>query len=550
MMEIIELIKKQINITLSNIGVSDIELNFTIETPPKDDLGDFSSNVAFLLTKRLRKSPQEIAQILRDELDKSSFFEKVDNVNGFLNFFVSPQIYQRICSKILSNPKTYGRFDIGKGTNIQFEFASINPTGPITVAHGRQAVMGDVLANMYEQAGYVVQREMYLNDAGRQIKLLSFSLWVRYNEILGSKYEIPEDGYRGEYLVDTAKKVLNKYGEKFKDKWDEEAEDIFRKEVLEDMLKNMLETLGKINVNFDVIFSEQLLFKNKMVEKTLNDLKAKGYVYEKDDALWFKVSNLIDENDKVLIRSKDSMPTYFCDDIAYHYYKYLRGFDTVIDIMGSDHHGHIPRMMASVKALGFPEDFLKIILHQFVNVKKGKEIIKMSTRSGEFFTLDDLIQNVGKDAVRYFFAMVDPDTTLNFDIDLAIKKSNENPVYYVQYAHARICSIFKEAQKRGIDYELFLGLEYLKEAEEKLLMRELSLFPNVLTKAVIQNKPNLLTQYLERVASRFHHFYNNLSVLNAENYELIQGRLNLCHATKIVIARGLSILGVNAPESM
>jgi arginyl-tRNA synthetase len=244
------------------------------------------------------------------------------------------------------------------------------------------------------------------------------------------------------------------------------------------------------------------------------------------------------------------MPTYFCDDIAYHYYKYLRGFDTVIDIMGSDHHGHIPRMMASVKALGLPEDFLKIILHQFVNVKKGKEIIKMSTRSGEFFTLDDLIQNVGKDAVRYFFAMVDPDTTLNFDIDLAIKKSNENPVYYVQYAHARICSIFKEAQKRGIDYELFLGLEYLKEAEEKLLMRELSLFPNVLTKAVIQNKPNLLTQYLERVASRFHHFYNNLSVLNAENYELIQGRLNLCHATKIVIARGLSILGVNAPESM
>ncbi|PNR98979.1 arginyl-tRNA synthetase [Petrotoga miotherma DSM 10691] len=549
-MEIIDLIKNQINIALLNIGVTNIELNFTIETPPKDDLGDFSSNVAFLLTKRLRKSPQEIAQILRDELDKSSFFEKVDNVNGFLNFFVSPQIYQRICSKILSNPKTYGKFDIGKGANIQFEFASINPTGPITVAHGRQAVMGDVLANMYDQAGYVVQREMYLNDAGRQMKLLSYSLWVRYNEILGSKYEIPEDGYRGDYLIDTAKKVLNKYGDKFKDKWDEETEDIFRKEVLEDMLKNMLETLEKINVNFDVIFSEQLLFKNKMVEKTLNDLKAKGYVYEKDDAVWFKVSDLIDENDKVLIRSKDSMPTYFCDDIAYHYYKYLRGFDSVIDIMGSDHHGHIPRMMASIQALGLPEDFLKIILHQFVNVKKGQEIIKMSTRSGEFFTLDDLIQNVGKDAVRYFFAMVDPDTTLNFDIDLAIKKSNENPVYYVQYAHARICSIFKEAQKRGIEYELFLGLENLKEDEEKLLMRELSLFTNVLTKAVIQNKPNLLTQYLERVASRFHHFYNNLSVLNAENYELIQGRLNLCHATKIVIARGLSILGVNAPESM
>jgi len=391
---------------------------------------------------------------------------------------------------------------------------------------------------------------MYLNDAGRQMKLLSYSLWVRYNEILGSKYEIPEDGYRGDYLIDTAKKVLNKYGEKFKDKWDEETEDIFRKEVLEDMLKNMLETLEKINVNFDVVFSEQLLFKNKMVEKTLNDLKSKGYVYEKDDAVWFKVSDLIDENDKVLIRSKDSMPTYFCDDIAYHYYKYLRGFDRVIDIMGSDHHGHIPRMMASIQALGLPEDFLKIILHQFVNVKKGQEIIKMSTRSGEFFTLEDLIQNVGKDAVRYFFAMVDPDTTLNFDIDLAIKKSNENPVYYVQYAHARICSIFKEAQKRGIEYELFLGLENLKEDEEKLLMRELSLFTNVLTKAVIQNKPNLLTQYLERVASRFHHFYNNLSVLNAENYELIQGRLNLCHATKIVIARGLSILGVKAPQSM
>ena len=420
----------------------------------------------------------------------------------------------------------------------------------MTVAHGRQAIMGDVMANIYEQTGYIVQREMYLNDAGRQIKLLAQSLWVRYNELLGISYEIPQDGYKGDYLIDTAKKVLNKYGEKFRDKWNDEVESTFKEEVLEDMVHKMIETLNKIDVQFDVIFSEQLLFKNHMVDKTLDQLKTKGYVYEKDGAIWFKTSTLIDENDKVLIRSNDNMPTYFCDDIAYHYYKYLRGFDLVVDIMGSDHHGHIPRMMASMKALGLPNNFLKIVLHQFVNIKRNNEILKMSTRKGEFLTLDDLIDDVGKDAVRYFFAMVDPDTTLNFDVELAIKKSNENPVYYVQYAHARICSIFKEAEKRGIKYEKFLGIEHLKEPEEKLLLRELALFPNLLANVTSQFKPNLLTQYLERVASRFHYFYNKLSVLNAESYDLIQARLNLCETTKIVLKRGLSILGVSAPESM
>jgi len=551
-MEIINLVKEQIKNELSKLQIQteDKENDFTVETPPKDEMGDFSSNVAFLLAKKMKKSPMIIAKDLAQELNNNSFFSKVEDLNGFLNFFISPEIYQRISSHIISNPRTYGKFDIGKGTNIQFEFASVNPTGPMTVAHGRQAVMGDVMANVYEEVGYNVQKEMYLNDAGRQIKLLAYSLWVRYNELLDSNYEIPEDGYKGEYLIDTAKKVLDKYGDIFKDKWNEEIENTFKKEVLEDMVKSMLETLNKIDVKFDVVFSEQLLFKNKMVEKTLEQLKSKKMVYEKEDALWFKVSELIDEDDKVLIRSKDKMPTYFCDDIAYHYYKYFRGFEKVIDIMGSDHHGHIPRMMASMKALGLPDDFLKIILHQFVNIKKGEEILRMSTRKGEFFTLDELIDNVGKDAVRYFFAMVDPDTTMNFDIDLAIKKSNENPVFYVQYAHARICSIFKEAKKRNIEYEKFLGLDLLIENEEKLLIRELSLFSNVLESSASQFKPNLLTQYLERIASRFHQFYNKHSVLNAENSQLIQGRLNLCFATKIVLQRGLSILGVTAPESM
>lgn len=549
-MEIISLIKKQIDDALKNIGITNLSEEYVVEIPPQDELGDFSSNISFILAKKLKKNPKIISQELSKELTKSSFFEKVENVNGFLNFFLSPNVYQRICSHIVSHPRNYGKIDIGKGKIIQFEFASVNPTGPLTVAHGRQAVMGDVIGNIYEQTGHIVQKEMYLNDAGRQIKLLARSLWVRYNELLGSHYEIPEDGYVGEYLIETAKIVLNKYGNSFKDKWNEEIENIFMEEAVEDMLNKMLHTLKRLDINFDVVFSEKLLFKNNIVDITLGQLKSKGYIYEKDGAIWFKVSDLIDENDKVLIRSNDKMPTYFCDDIAYHYYKYLRGFDQVIDIFGSDHHGHIPRMMASIKALGLPDDFLKIVLHQFVNIKKDGELVRMSTRKGEFYTLDELIDNVGKDAVRYFFAMVDPDTTLNFDVDLAIKKSNENPVYYVQYAHARICSIFKEAEKRGIKYERFLGLNDLNKNEEKMLLRELALFPNSLKNACLQFKPNLLTQYLEKVSSRFHHFYNSLSVLNAESYELMQARLNLCEATKIVLSRGLSILGVNAPESM
>ncbi|CEP78570.1 MAG: arginine--tRNA ligase [Defluviitoga tunisiensis] len=549
-MEIISLIKEQIDNALKELGLANFSEEYVVEIPPQDDLGDFSSNISFLLAKKFKKNPKVISQELSEKLSKNNFFTKVENVNGFLNLFLSPSVYQRICSHIISHPRNYGKIDIGKGKIIQFEFASVNPTGPLTIAHGRQAVMGDVIGNIYEQTGHIVQKEMYLNDAGRQIKLLARSLWVRYNELLGSHYEIPEDGYVGEYLIETARTLINKYGDLYKDKWNSEIENLFMEEAVEDMLNKMLYTLKQLDIYFDIVFSEKLLFKNNIVNSTLNQLKSKGFVYEKDGALWFKVSDLIEENDKVLIRSNDNMPTYFCDDIAYHYYKYLRGFDQVIDILGSDHHGHIPRMMASIKALGLPEDFLKIILHQFVNIKKDDELIRMSTRRGEFYTLDELINKVGKDAVRYFFAMVDPDTTLNFDVDLAIKKSNENPVFYVQYAHARICSIFKEAEKRGIKYERFLGLSNLDKYEEKALLRELALFPNSLVNASLQFKPNLLTQYLEKVSSRFHHFYNSLSVLNADNYDLMQARLNLCEATKIVLNRGLSILGVSAPESM
>ncbi|MCD6442350.1 MAG: arginine--tRNA ligase, partial [Thermotogae bacterium] len=387
------------------------------------------------------------------------------------------------------------------------------------------------------------------NDAGRQMDLLARSLWVRYNELFGRNYEIPEDGYHGSYLIEMARKLKEDVGDRFVDRWDEDVLEFFKERAKNEMFEMIKKTLEKLGVKFDVYFNEKTLIEDGTVEEVLNILESKGMIYEKDGAIWLKVSELIDENDKVLVRSNGT-PTYFLTDIAYHYNKFKRGFEKVYDIWGSDHHGHVPRMKAAMKVLGFPDDFLNIIIHQFVTLKRGGREVKMSTRSGEFVTLDELVNTVGVDPTRYFFAMIDPNTHMVFDMDLAVSRSMDNPVYYVQYAHARIRSLFEKAKEKGIDYRELEDLEELSLKDEKLIMRDMDIFEEILEDVVKDSAPNRLTTYVENLVSRFHAYYTDNLILDVESPKLSNARLNLCRGMEIVLKRTFSILGITAPERM
>ncbi|HDG61858.1 MAG TPA: arginine--tRNA ligase, partial [Thermotoga sp.] len=524
--------------------------HFNLEIPP-EGFGDLSSNIALRYSKVLKKNPREVAEDIVKELSKNPLFQKIEVAGpGFINFWFSKDALLEILKKILDLGERAFEKNIGNSLKIQFEYGSANPTGPFTVGHGRQIVIGDVLASVYEILGFDVTRELYLNDAGRQIDLLAYSLWVRYNQVLGREdLEIPEDGYKGEYLIDLAKKLVEEWKDKYLNVWNEDVKKIFRKRALEEMVKGMKKTIEKIGSEFDVFYSESSLIEDGTVNKVLELLREKGYIYEKEGATWFKVSKFVDEDDKVLIK-RDGSFTYFLTDIAYHYKKYERGFKKVFDIWGSDHHGHINRMRAAMKALGISEDFLNVIIHQFVTLKKSGEIVKMSTRAGRFITLNDLIDEVGVDAVRYFFSMVDPNTHMVFDVDLAKMKTMENPVYYVQYAHARISSLFRNAKEKNIKFVKGKNLDLLENEHERKVLRKLDLFDEVLEDVALTFSPNKLTRYLEDLSHDFHVFYTHNTILDPENPKLSNARLNLSLGVQIVIKKGLGILGVKAPDRM
>ena len=524
--------------------------HFNLEIPP-EGFGDLSSNIALRYSKVLKKNPREVAEDIVKELSKNPLFQKIEVAGpGFINFWFSKDALLEILKKILDLGERAFEKNIGNSLKIQFEYGSANPTGPFTVGHGRQIVIGDVLASVYEILGFEVTRELYLNDAGRQIDLLAYSLWVRYNQVLGREdLEIPEDGYKGEYLIDLAKKLVEEWKDKYLNVWNEDVKKIFRKRALEEMVKGMKKTIEKIGSEFDVFYSESSLIEDGTVNKVLEFLREKGYIYEKEGATWFKVSKFVDEDDKVLIK-RDGSFTYFLTDIAYHYKKYERGFKKVFDIWGSDHHGHINRMRAAMKALGISEDFLNVIIHQFVTLKKSGEIVKMSTRAGRFITLNDLIDEVGVDAVRYFFSMVDPNTHMVFDVDLAKMKTMENPVYYVQYAHARISSLFRNAKEKNIKFVKGKNLDLLENEHERKVLRKLDLFDEVLEDVALTFSPNKLTRYLEDLSHDFHVFYTHNTILDPENPKLSNARLNLSLGVQIVIKKGLGILGVKAPDRM
>ncbi|MBO8160309.1 MAG: arginine--tRNA ligase [Thermosipho sp. (in: Bacteria)] len=539
------LILERLESILAEAGY-DFEFNIEI---PDEKFGDYSSNVALIGARYFKKPPIEVANYFVEKLNSDPLFSEINVAGpGFINFKISKEYYHDILNEILSKEDKYWKPD-RKGIKIQFEYGSANPTGPFTVGHGRQLIIGDVLSKVFKFLGYDVTREMYLNDAGRQIRLLGRSLWVRYNELFGKAYDLPEDGYKGIYLIDIAKKLKEEVGEKYVEQWNDDIEKFFMEYSVDNILKMMNNTLEKLDNTFDSVVKESSIIEKGLVDEVLEMFKNKNLVYEKDGALWLKVSELINEEDKVLIRS-DGTYTYFMTDIAYHYDKFLRKFDKVYDIFGSDHHGHIPRMKASMKALNIPDKFLDFILHQFVTLKRNNQIVKMSTRSGEFVTLDELIDEVGKDATRYFFAMNDINTHLNFDLELAKSKTVDNPVFYVQYAYARINSVFEKAREKGITFRLKEDLEELSKDSELSLIKMLDELSFVLKDLTEKLSPHILTNYVYNLSEKFHSYYAKEKILDVENLSLSNARLNLLKALKITYEVVFRLLGISAPQYM
>ncbi|HZK12329.1 MAG TPA: arginine--tRNA ligase [Atribacterota bacterium] len=534
--------------------------NFQIKEIPKIILlipknkshGDFSTNIAMQLSRELKLKPLDIANLIVSNLNiQDIFIEKAKIAGpGFINFWLSEDWLYKVLDEIREQGENYGKVNLGKGKRVQVEFVSVNPTGPLHVGHGKCAAVGDALSSILKAAGYVVEKEYYINDQGKQIDILGQSVQVRYNNFLGEKREFPADGYKGEYIFDIAKEVIDKFQDKYKGRDDKETKEFFKLFTLKKILSGIKKDLKNFGVEFDVWFSEKSLYEQNNLQEIIELLQQRGFLYEEEGALWLKSTDFGDEKDRVVIR-ENNVPTYLASDIVYHQNKYQRGFDKVIDIWGADHHGYIKRMKAATQALGYSENFLDVLIVQFVTlIKDGKEV-GMSTRGGEFITLRDLIKEVGKDVARYFFLMRSYDSHTEFDLDVAKSQSMENPVYYIQYAYARICSIIKKAEEEEIiiDKNKEVNLRLLDKKEEIELIKKLSSLKEVVRKSALTWKPHLLTTYLYDLASSFHKYYTVYRVI-AEDTELTKARLILIDCTRVVLLNALKILGISTPESM
>ncbi|MCD6363712.1 MAG: arginine--tRNA ligase [Synergistetes bacterium] len=525
-----------------------------LEKPRNPEFGDWATNLALKMASVFKGKPREIAEsmVRKLRLPEGAIKDVEIAGPGFINFRFALSWFKEIVREILKKKEDFGRLNLGKGRKVQVEFVSANPTGPLHVGHGRGAAVGDSVASILEFGGYEVEREYYINDAGLQMELLGESVRSRYFELFGKGEEapFPENGYRGEYIYDIAREIREKDGDKWLKVGREESVSFFRNYACERILSWIKKDLEDFGVRYDVWFSERSLYDKGEVERTLTYLKEKGFAYEKDGALWFKSTAFGDEKDRVLVRS-NGVPTYLASDIAYHKNKYERGFDLVIDVWGADHHGYIPRMKAAVQALGKGADALQVLLIQFVTLLREGKPISMSTRAGEFVTLADVVREVGKDAARYIFLTRKCDSHLDFDLELAKKQSEENPVYYVQYAHARVCSLFEQAKERGISIPELesVSLDPLGEPEEMEILRILSEAESELSIAIRELAPHRIPYYLQRLASSFHSFYNKHPILSASE-ELRNARLALSKAVAVVIRNFLSLIGVSAPERM
>lgn len=522
-----------------------------LETPKNKDNGDYATNIAMQLTKIAKKPPRAIAEAIVGNLDTDgTLIKSVDIAGpGFINITIKTDYLGDVVKDVLEKGEDFGRSDSGGGEKIQVEFVSANPTGDLHLGHGRGASIGDALSNVLDFAGYAVSREYYINDAGNQINNLAYSIEARYFQALGEEREMPEDGYHGKDVIEIANALAQEHGDKFTKMPEEERFEWFRRHGLGIELDKIKQDLADFRVSFDNWFSESTLYESGKIDTALDKLIQNGHVYEEDGATWFRSTTFGDDKDRVLIK-QDGSYTYLTPDIAYHEDKLQRGFDKLINIWGADHHGYIPRMKAAIEALGYDNDTLEVIVSQMVQLYKDGEKFKMSKRTGKAVTLRELVEMVGLDAVRYFFIMRSGDSQMDFDLDLAVSQSNENPVYYAQYAHARICSILRQADDAGLfRSEENIGL--LQDSEKAIdLMKKIGDFPQVVADAAKLRAPHRIATYIQELASAFHTFYSTDKVVDPDNKELSEARLALVTATRTTVANALRLIGVAAPERM
>ena len=535
---------------LKDLGLKDIP-TIEIEVPRKDSMGDLATPMAMSLAARLKKPPRKIAEELVGSIRDKTLFEKIEIAGpGFINFTFSKRYLYSELKKILEQKGTFLREDIGKGKKVQIEFISANPTGPLHLGHGRGGATGEALSNLLKAAGFHVEREYYINDAGKQVRLLGLSVFARYQQLLKREYSFPEDGYKGEYVEEIADAIIREKGETYAGSTFDKVAEYFINYSYRKILNGIEMDLRDFGITFDVWQSEQELYEQGDVEKAIGDLRHKGVIYDKDGALWFRSTAHGDDKDRVIIK-QDGEYTYFASDIAYHRKKIEKRYDELIDIWGADHHGYIQRIHAVIEALGYPREKLRVLLVQMVTLLRGGQPVQMSKRAGEFITLREVIDEVGVDTTKFIFLTRRPDSHLEFDLDVAKAQSSENPVFYVQYAHARINSIFVNARDKGINTDnLFdIDLSPLSTQEELKIIRKLLMYPLVFEGAVHTHEPHRITFYLQELSGMFHPFYNKYRVMS-DDLELTSARLALCEAIKTVLQDGLMILGLSAPEKM
>jgi arginyl-tRNA synthetase len=547
---------KVIEDSLKTLGLETIP-SIEAEVPPNDSIGDLATPIAMSLSKKLKKPPRKIAEELVNSIKDlsaqagKSAFEKIDIAGpGFINFTFSKEYLYSEIKKLIEYKSGFLRENIGKGRRVQIEFISANPTGPLHLGHGRGGATGEALSNLLKAAGYNVEREYYINDAGKQVKLLGLSVFARYQQLLGIEYPFPEEGYRGEYVEEIANAIIKEEGGKYIKANFEVVSDFFIDYSYKEILFSIKEDLKDFGITFDIWQSERELYEKGDIEKSIEDLKIRGFIYEKDGALWFRSTAFGDDKDRVIIK-QDGEYTYFTSDIAYHRKKIEKRYDELIDIWGADHHGYIPRVKAVIEALGYPKERLKVLLVQMVNLLRGGKPVQMSKRAGEFVTLREVIGEVGADTTKFIFLTRRPDSHLDFDLEVAKAQSSENPVFYVQYANARINSIFAHAKEKNINTDRLYDadLRLLSVYEELRIIRKLLIYPMIFEGAVNTHEPHRITFYLQELSGMFHPYYNKCRVIS-DDIELTRAKLALCEAIRIVLQDGLEILGISAPEKM
>lgn len=545
------LIQTGIKQKLEEWGVPE-EIPVSVEVPKQEEHGDFSTNAALQLAGHMKRKPRDVAMELLGSIrraDEGGWFRDLTVAGpGFINVVLSEGAWQEVLANALTKGERFGAVDRREEERVLLEFVSANPTGPLHVGHGRGAVVGDALARILAFTGCQVTTEYYVNDVGNQINSLGKSLYARYLQMCGKRAELPEDGYRGEYLVDLAREFHEEVGDRYLPVEEDEAVPVFRKVACDRILDGIRKDLETFHVHIDRWFREESLHENGSVTAVVDELRERGQLYESEGAVYFKSESHGDEKDRVLVRA-DGRTTYFASDLAYHREKLRQGFSKLIDIWGADHHGYAPRLAAALKGLGEKDIRLEILLVQFVSLVRDGKTVQMSTRSGEFTTLREVIDEVGVDAARFFYLLRSYRSHLDFDLTLASKKSSENPVYYIQYVHARICSIFREAANRGIVLSDAPPLSVLSLQDETNLMKKVARFPDIVFESGRTREPHRIPFYLLDLAREFHAFYHNHRFLG-ETPERTQGRLALATAVRNIVSTGLSLLGVSAPERM